>query len=276
MALLYGRVYNNEINTYHNQKEIYKPGTDSKIPIGLFLKEEYSEVSAIIFSCTTTLGKLTSLAISNGNLNPNGVITIRQDDEFPTYKIHEVSKETPEYLSDGLFIFHNPLAKNPLPKDLFNKTNAVNITFDISTGGSERRANNLLLVSRLNLVTGKYTLPFMYSEIFEKFNPDIAVVQGVISDIEEYTDSYDVTFTIENEYLKKIITFSLEAFEKYCIEMGDSFQLIFYFPEHQKIMDMIRTQLDIDIKKLKLAFLASDDIEIVDIIKNEHNPSIKG
>ena len=32
----------------------------------------------------------------------------------------------------------------------------------------------------------------------------------------------------------------------------------------------------IDIKKLKLAFLASDDIEIVDIIKNEHNPSIKG
>ena len=63
---------------------------------------------------------------------------------------------------------------------------------------------------------------------------------------------------------------------QYCIEMGDSFQLIFYFPEHQKIMDMIRTQLDIDIKKLKLAFLASDDIEIVDIIKNEHNPSIKG
>ena len=269
MALLYGRVYDNQTNTYHSQKEICKPGTDSKIPIGLFLKEEYSEVSAIIFSCTTTLGKLTSLAISNGNLNPNGVITIRQNDEFPTYKIHEVSKETPEYLSDGLFIFHNPLAKNPLPKDLFNKTNAVNVSFDMLTNGCERVANNLPLVSRLNLVSGKYTLPFMYSEIFEKFNPDIALVQGVVSDIEEYKDSYDVTFIIENEYLEKTITFSLDAFEKYCIEMGDSFQIMFYFPKHQQIMDMIRANLDIDVKKLKLAFVASDDIELVDIIKNE-------
>ena len=269
MALLYGRVYDNQTNTYHSQKEICKPGTDSKIPIGLFLKEEYSEVSAIIFSCTTTLGKLTSLAISNGNLNPNGVITIRQNDEFPTYKIHEVSKETPEYLSDGLFIFHNRLAKNPLPKDLFNKTNAVNVSFDMLTNGCERVANNLPLVSRLNLVSGKYTLPFMYSEIFEKFNPDIALVQGVVSDIEEYKDSYDVTFIIENEYLEKTITFSLDAFEKYCIEMGDSFQIMFYFPKHQQIMDMIRANLDIDVKKLKLAFVASDDIELVDIIKNE-------
>lgn len=273
MALLYGRVYDNQTNTYHSQKEICKPGTGSKIPIGLFLKEEYSEVSAIIFSCTTTLGKLTSLAISNGNLNPNGVITIRQDDKFPTYKIHEVSKETPEYLSDGLFIFHNPLAKNPLPNDLFDKTNAVNITFDISTGGSERRANNLPLVSRLNLVSGKYILSFMYSEIFEKFNQDIALVTGVVSDIKEYTDSFDVTFTIENQYLEKTINFSVEAFENYCVKKGDSFQIIFYLFKHQQIIDMIRTNLDIDVKKLKLAFLGGDDIRLVDIVKNERGRS---
>ncbi|MDH2274506.1 hypothetical protein [Moraxella porci] len=119
MALLYGRVYDNKTNTYHDKDTIPKPNTNSKIPIGLFLKEEYSNISAIIFSCTITLGKLTSLAISHGYFNPNGVITIRQDNEFPTYKIQEVSKETPEYLSDGVFIFHNPLAKNPLDKNLF-------------------------------------------------------------------------------------------------------------------------------------------------------------
>lgn len=273
MALLYGRFYDNQTNTYHSQKEICKPGTESKIPIGLFLKKEYSEVSAIIFSCTTTLGKLTSLAISNGNTNPNGVITIRQDNEFPTYKIHEVSKETPEYLSDGLFIFHNPLAKNPLPKDLFNRTNAVNVSFDIPTNGCERIANNLPLVSRLNLVAGKYILPFMYSEIFEKFNQDIALVTGVVSDIKEYTDSFDVTFTIENQYLEKTINFSVEAFENYCVKKGDSFQIIFYLFKHQQIMDMIRTNLDIDVKKLKLAFVGGDDIGLVDIVKNERGRS---
>lgn len=267
MALLYGRVYDNQTNTYHSQKEICKPGTESKIPIGLFLKKEYSEVSAIIFSCTTTLGKLTSLAISNGNTNPNGVITIRQDNEFPTYKIHEVSKETPEYLSDGLFIFHNPLAKNPLPKDLFNRTNAVNVSFDIPTNGCERIANNLPLVSRLNLVAGKYSLPFMYSEIFEKFNPEIALVKCVVSDIEEYEDNYDVTFTIENKYLEKTITFSLNAFKKYCVKKGDSFQIMFYFPEYQQIINMITIGSVVDINKLKLAFLANNDVKLIDIVK---------
>lgn len=266
MALLYGRVYDNKTNTYYNKDSIPKPNTDAKIDIGLFLKEEYSNISAIVFSCTITLGKLTSLAISNGYYNPNGVITIRQDNEFPTYKIQEVSKENPEYLSDGVFIFHNPLAKNPLDKNLFDKTNAVNIFFDTKTNQNLRVANNLPLVSRLNLVLGRVTLPYMYSDIFEKFNPEIILIRGVVSDIEEDNGGYNVTFLLEGE-IEKIMYFPIEAYQEYNIKSEDIFAIMFYIDNHQLIMDAVRLGKTGDIRKLKLALVAINEVKFVDMYK---------
>lgn len=266
MALLYGRVYDNKTNTYHDKDTIPKPNTNSKIPIGLFLKEEYSNISAIIFSCTITLGKLTSLAISHGYFNPNGVITIRQDNEFPTYKIQEVSKENPEYLSDGVFIFHNPLAKNPLDKNLFDKTNAVNIFFDIETKENFRVANNLPLVSRLNLPFGKYSLPYMYSNIFETFNPEIIVTKGIVLDIGKDNDGYNVTFLFEGER-ERIIYFPIEVFPQYNIKLKDVFKIVFYIPDYQRIMDLIRSGKIVDIRSLKLYFVEVDKVKLVDIYK---------
>lgn len=266
MALLYGRVYDNKTNTYHDKDTIPKPNTNSKIPIGLFLKEEYSNISAIIFSCTITLGKLTSLAISHGYFNPNGVITIRQDNEFPTYKIQEVSKETPEYLSDGVFIFHNPLAKNPLDKNLFDKTNAVNIFFDIETKKNLRVANNLPLVSRLNLPFGKYSLPYMYSKIFETFNPEIIVTKGKVLDIKKDNDGYDVTFFLE-EKIEQIIHFSTEVFPKYNIKLKDVFEIVSYIPDYQRIMDLIRSGKIANIRSLKLYFIIIGEFKLVYVYK---------
>lgn len=65
MALLYGLYYDNTNNKYTQKKSIIKPDTEDKdIPLGLFLDDSKSHISAIIFSCTVTLGKVTSLAIS--------------------------------------------------------------------------------------------------------------------------------------------------------------------------------------------------------------------
>lgn len=266
MALLYGRVYDHKTNTYHNKDSIIKPNTNSKISIGLFLKEEYSDISAIIFSCTVTLGKLTSLAISQGCNHPNGVITIRQDDEFPTYKIQEVSAENPEYLSDGVFIFHNPLAKKPLDKKLFDKTNAVHMFFDTKTHQNLRVSNNLPLVSRLNLVLGKATLPNIYSDIFEKFNPELIVTRGIVLDIKEDNDGFSVTFLLEYE-IEQIIYFPTKFYQEYNIKMEDVFEIIFYIDNHQCIMDAIRSGKIASIKQLKLAFVAMDEIKFIDMHK---------
>jgi hypothetical protein len=129
IALLYGLYYVPKTDDYIRKKYIIKPGTNSKIDIGLFSNSSFENISAIIFSCTVTLGKLTSLSISKGNPSLNGVINIRLDQEYPKYKIQLVKEETPEELSDGVFIFYNPNAKTKLPMDAFKKTNVVHVTY---------------------------------------------------------------------------------------------------------------------------------------------------
>jgi hypothetical protein len=151
LALLYGLYYNAEKKDFEVIEKITKPGTDSSIPIGLFNDTSFEHISAIIFSCTTTLGKLTSLSLSknDSSLQTNRLINIRNDYEPPFYKIQDVSVDNPEELSDGLFIFHNPFAKNKISLEQFSNSNIFQITFE------ERKlmfaSENLPIVSRLNM-----------------------------------------------------------------------------------------------------------------------------
>ncbi len=88
LALLYGLYYDNLNDKYVQKTYIIKPNINAKIPIGIFLNEQLAHVSAILFSCTVTLGKLTSLAISK-NKSPikiNSVLCIRYDTEPPHFK----------------------------------------------------------------------------------------------------------------------------------------------------------------------------------------------
>lgn len=121
MALLYGYYYLPEKRGYIYKNSIKKPGTNSDIEIDLFSKEEYRNVSAIIYSCTNTLGKLTALAISEGKPSLNTVYAIRENisETGPRYLFQKVSCKTPELLSDGLFIFHNPNARYPIDQNDF-------------------------------------------------------------------------------------------------------------------------------------------------------------
>jgi hypothetical protein len=157
LALLYGLYFNPETKSFDVITEIMKPGTTSPIPVGLFTNSNMEHISATLFSCTVTFGKLTSLSISqsNSDLQMNKVINIRNDYEPPFYKIQEVSAENPEELSDGLFIFHNPYAKVKLSKDTFKNTNVFQVTFD--NRKLEFEGENLPIVTRLNL--NKYLFP---------------------------------------------------------------------------------------------------------------------
>ena len=151
MALLYGMYYNSKTEEYERRDYIYKPGTNAKIFIGLFNLEEYSNISAILYSSSITLGKLTSLAISAGYPSDNSVYNIRRDYEdfrIP-YKLQKVSEKCPELLSDGLFLFHNPYAKNKLDIECFENSNVTQFFW------KEERlvytSNTYPIVSRLNI-----------------------------------------------------------------------------------------------------------------------------
>ena len=239
MALLYGRVYDNLTDTYVNKTEVKKPGTESTIPVGIFLDDSYSHVSAIIYSCTNTLGKLTSLAISQGLPNINSVLTIRQDCDLPTYKIQLVSEESPEYLSDGVFIFHNPNANNPISEELFNKTNVINVLYDESNQCSKRKGNNLPIISRLNLVAGKALFPYMEKEIFDSFNPEIFDVCAEVVRYEESEGKYEVHFNEVEDSIEFSMDFDERAFKEYKLEKGSKLIIMVFIELDSLLMGFL-------------------------------------
>lgn len=151
MALLYGQVFNPIKKQFEFCEKIIKPDTDSEIPLGLFRDSSMDTVSGILFTCTVTLGKLTSLSksINNSTLNMNQVLNIRHDHEFPHYKIQDVSETNPEELSDGLFLFHNPFAKKPLSQNAFDNSNVLHVIAD--NKGVLFEGNNSPIVSRVNI-----------------------------------------------------------------------------------------------------------------------------
>lgn len=168
MALLYGFRFNPYKQEYSIENNITKPGTTSEIPIGIFTDKNYEEIAAIIFSCTVTMGKLTSLAISKNSWHPtNFVLNIRHDIDYPHYKIQIVSQNNPEELTDGLFIFHNPNAKSPLPKSVFDGSNAIQVS--VKGSAIEFSGENLPLVARFNYLKMMFPGDLMDELIYEAF-----------------------------------------------------------------------------------------------------------
>lgn len=127
LALMFGYVFDAGSRTFIKNHHICKPGTGVVIDIDLFSRQDFTHVSAVIFTCTLTLGKLTSLVISAGITSMNVVRLLRSNEDDSPYSFQIVSELDPEDLLDGLFILHNPNATHPLPLSAFADTNAVHV-----------------------------------------------------------------------------------------------------------------------------------------------------
>ncbi len=177
IALLYGKIYDPESNTYIPKERIWKTDKDT-IDIGLFNKPEYEQISAIMFTCTLTLGKLTANVISKGQPSLNKVFTIHEDMStpnvlhekiYPRFLIKEVSDTQKEEITEGVFIFHNPNAKNVLPDSFLASTCVTNIYFE--NGQMTFSGNGLPIVARCNIIAPIYDglLPSIY-ELLRLYN----------------------------------------------------------------------------------------------------------
>ena len=150
LALLYGLYFDANSEQYYHKDSIIKPGTkESLIQIGLFNNLDYSDISAVIYSCTVTLGKLTSLSISNNMPSMNTVYIIRRNNIEKNYQLQIVSGDCPEYLEDGVFVFHNPNAKHKLSEELFSNLHVTQFFFQ--NGSLDCIGNNTPIVARLNV-----------------------------------------------------------------------------------------------------------------------------
>ena len=127
LALLFGYVFDAGSRSFVKQRHICKPGTNVSIDIDLFSRDDFKHVAAVMFTCTLTLGKLTSLVISADISSMNSVRLLRSDDGDNPYSFQIVSEQHPEDLLDGLFILHNPNATHPVPPSAFADTNIVHV-----------------------------------------------------------------------------------------------------------------------------------------------------
>ena len=149
-ALLYGMFYDPTSKEYYRREEILKPGSNAPVNVSLFDDPAMKDVSAIIFSCTVTIGKLTSLSKSLGNESTQTVLIIREEYDFPNYMLQDVSEESQELHSDGLFVFHNPNARIKLSPDIFSGCCALQIMLN-EDGILQFVGNREPMLIRLNI-----------------------------------------------------------------------------------------------------------------------------
>lgn len=267
IALLYGEHFNAKKDKYDKKQTIIKPGTNASIPLGLFLSGEYAHISAVIFSCTITIGKLTSLAISQKKsaLTVNSVICVRRDEDEPKFKLNMVSSENPEYLTDGVFVFHNPFAKNPLPKDIFDNTNVVHYEFDLVNKYLCAEGNNLPIVSRLSLAGGQAYLEHIIPYVGLAFNPDLVFVSAKVINISfcDEEKKHNVTFQdrIDLE-ITYIMVFDTSALLRYSVNLQKKFDIIFRLPSKYRgdtsVLDLDELTFDRWIKFRKIICSKTD------------------
>ena len=142
--------------------------------MGLFNSEENSFLSGVLFSSNMSLGKLTSMSISDG-LNqpcPKNVFNIRYCFSKPHYRIQKISDDVKENIFDGLYFFPNPNAINPVPEDAFDMKHILHIYID--ERGLAMEGANRPLVARVSIplieMMPKNIKTILYSEIMSSYN----------------------------------------------------------------------------------------------------------
>lgn len=87
-------------------------------------------VSAVIFSCTATWGKLSAMTHDFHSHTDVYSVWSSTKDGIPVKQILS-NQEHHERVIDGLQIFHNPFAKYPLSQDVFKRKGIVQTSYDI-------------------------------------------------------------------------------------------------------------------------------------------------
>lgn len=103
------------------------------------------------------------MCISNGDFSSNDVYNIRQDCNTNKYLLQVVDAFCPENIADGVFVFHNPNAKNKLSENFFKKIAVTQFFFE--DGNLMYSGNVMPIVARLNI--SKIISPIIFPEIQE-------------------------------------------------------------------------------------------------------------
>ncbi len=97
----------------------------AEIELGFFRSPRFRHISAVVFSHLATWGKVDSMCG-----NPRAVIRTVWSTPRGLEQVVTKASEGRETISDGLRIYHNPYATNPLPLEIFRRTGVAQIWTD--------------------------------------------------------------------------------------------------------------------------------------------------
>lgn len=96
----------------------------AEIPLGIFNDAAMEMISAVVFSCTATWGKLSSMSTNPDTVTEVFTTWSTVPDGVPMRRAGSPA-EIGETLLDGLQVYHNPNAKYPLSPEIFRRKGVV-------------------------------------------------------------------------------------------------------------------------------------------------------
>lgn len=101
----------------------------SEIELGIFNDDRFPEISAILFSCTATWGKVDVMCEGKDSKMVINSVWGSEPYGAPVQRTG-TRAEYFETLTDGLQVYHNPFARYPLRPEIFRKEGVVQVYFD--------------------------------------------------------------------------------------------------------------------------------------------------
>lgn len=102
----------------------------AEVEMGLFNDDRMRQISAVLFSCTATWGKVSALTPQTpGHQTIMRTVWGSTSDGRPTARVGRAD-EIGETLSDGLQVYHNPFASYPINPAFFRRRGVVQHYFD--------------------------------------------------------------------------------------------------------------------------------------------------
>jgi len=120
----------------------------TEIELGFFNDPATSEVSAVVFSCLATWGKLSAMSDNPATDTIVNSVWATPPRGAPEKRVCERSEHV-ESVSDGLQVFHNPFASRPLPPEVFRAPRVVQHYIDRETGEWAYEGHTEALLFRL-------------------------------------------------------------------------------------------------------------------------------
>jgi hypothetical protein len=123
----------------------------SDIELGMFNDDRMQEISAVIFSCTATWGKVNALAPESPSYH---IIVNSFWYSEPFGELIQklgTPSEVGETITDGLQVYHNPYALYPLSPDIFRRKGVVQEYYDFESEEWIQEEVNSHLVFRMVL-----------------------------------------------------------------------------------------------------------------------------